>query len=174
VSVRYYLKSAYQNRGDDVGGQHAIAAALPDLENAWTFVRHPVGWLVSFYAYLSQNRWQWVELPQEIHDIFGFAYTMFWPNFVHAVTTIEPGAVGQVYDLYCVPGVTVYQLEEIDDVFGQPVDHKHKSEDKPLLTLENWQMICTAERDTLDRYGYNDVAPFDVKPAQKRKKRVRR
>jgi len=126
------------------------------LVRAWTVVRHPGEWLLSYYAYIESREWHWPERPPEVDDLFRFADGMFWPTWVKAVTNQVPGAVGRVYGLYCVPGVKVYQMEHIDDIFSEPVPVKNVTEIKPVMTLGHWRMICAAEHDTPERYGYDD------------------
>ena len=158
ISIKYYLKSHYRDPGDYTGGgkQHRLPEAADDLTKAFTFVRHPADWLLSFYAYYEFMGWNWPELPEEIADMFRFAEGLFWPMFVKTVTEKKPGIVGDVFDLYCLPGVTVYHLEDIQNIFGEDIGLKNVMEIKPVMTAAHRAMICEAEKDTLLRYGYDN------------------
>jgi len=158
ISIKYYLKSHYRDPGKMThnGRQHRIPVPEDDLTNAFTFVRHPAGWMLSFYSYMDFMNWHWPELPDKIDKMFEFSYGMFWPMWVKAITEKKPGIVGQVFDMYCVPGVRVYHLEDVAKVYGEDVGFKNVTEIKPVMTDAEWKMICESESDTLRRYGYND------------------
>ena len=158
ISIKYYLKSHYRDPGKYTNGgkQHRFPGGEDDLTNAFTFVRHPVSWMVSYFSYMEFMGWQWAELPEEIEDKFRFAEGLFWPMWVKAITEKEPGIVGWMYDLYCVPGVRVYHLEDVIKIYGEDIGLKNVTEIKPVVTDAHRKMICDAEKDTLRRYGYND------------------
>jgi hypothetical protein len=154
IAMRYYLKNKFR-AGTDFGNRHT----MPDpehMDNPWTIVRHPAEWLLSYYSYIESHEWHWPERPPVIDDIFRDYDGMFWPMWVKSVTEQMPGVVGRVYGMYTLPGVKVYRMEEIDSIFGEEISEKNITEIKPVMTLDHWQMICKAERETLDRYGYDD------------------
>jgi len=156
VSLRYFLRTHFHDAGREIGNQHTPPAPHHDLKDAWTVVRHPAEWLLSYFAYIEPREWYWPECPRELQDLFSFADGMFWPLWVKAICERAPGAVGRMYDLYCWQGVKVYKLEEIDQIFDMPVGLKNVTEIKPVISLAQWQMICKAEADTLARFGYDD------------------
>lgn len=163
ISMRYFLKAHFHDAGIDYGKQHELPQPGDNLENAFTIVRHPADWLLSYYAYMESHDWRWPECPKEIRDLFAFADGMFWPLWVQAVSAQAPGAVGRVYGLYCLPGVKVYKLEEIDDIFGMEVGIKNVTEIAPVMRLSHWQRLCEAERETRARYGYGDQPGANVR-----------
>ena len=153
--MRKYLATKYKIEDLRLGHMHD----LPDeIHNAWTIIRHPASWLPSYFAYLSENNWRWEDRTDAMFDLLGFADGLFWPAFVEAVCS-RPGVIGQVYDSFCVEGVKVYKLEHIDEIFNEPIPRLHPTENKPLFTLAQWEMICESEADTLERYGYDDTPP---------------
>ena len=158
TSIKYYLKSRYRDGGDYTGGglQHRPPGPDDDLTNAFTFVRHPADWLLSYFAYIEANNWHWVECPKDIEEMFRFAEGMFWPTWIRAICSQAPGIVGRVYDLYCVPGVKVYHLEDANEIYGEEIGIKNVTEIKPVMTQAEWDLICEAEKDTLERYGYSN------------------
>ena len=152
LSMRSYLEKTYRTGGHEEKGMHDLPSVI---KNAFTIVRHPADWLLSFYTYYFENSWRWEDLPAYIDDQFSFANGMFFPQYVEAVTSTNPGAVGNVYDHYCQPGVKVYRLEELDERFEGMVNI-HSTGHKPAMTPKLYDMIYIAERDTLERYGYAD------------------
>lgn len=156
VALRKYLKMRYSDNGDEIGGLHEILPNVDGLENPWTVVRHPAHWLLSYFTYCEDNAWIWRDRPTLVGDQFRFADGMFWPSFVAEVCTVNPGAVGKVFDLYCVPGVEVYRLEDINTVMGEHVPVIHTQDIKPVMTDAHWEMICEAEMGTLEKYGYDN------------------
>ena len=158
ISMRYYLRHEHGEYGQEVGTKHDLPNTV---KNAFTIIRHPAHWLRSFYTYYSQHNWRWEELPQYVNYQFSFANTngLSWMQYVTTVTATNPGAVGKVFDYYCVPGVKVYKMEELVDHFPG-INKKHSTHDKPVMTLEDWETICNAELDTLFRYGYTDMPYF--------------
>lgn len=153
VALRSFLRSHYHDPGTEIGNRHTLPQEDHDLTNAWTVVRHPAEWLLSYYAYVADHDWQWDDCPSEISDLFRFAEGMFWPMWVNAVA----GLAGKVYGLYCLPGMKVRRLEEIDKLLGEAIPAKNVTEIKPVMLLEHWKAICEAEHSTLVRYGYDDT-----------------
>ena len=163
ISMRYFLKSQFRDSGREIGNQHTFPQPGDDLSKAFTIVRHPADWLLSYYAYMFDHDWHWAECPKEIHALFRFVEGMFWPWYVRAIANNAPGVIGKVFGLYAVPGVKVYKLEEIDTVFGGPIGLKNPTDIKPVMTLEHWQLLCASERETLERYGYDDTPSANVR-----------
>lgn len=150
VSMRSWLQQHYRTEGHDEIGMHELPH---EITNAFTIIRHPTDWLVSFYTYYQQNGWVWEDLPDFVDAEFEGTKGLFWPQFVRAVVTTNPGAVGRVYDQYCLPGVKVYKLEELYQHF-ENIRKVHDTNNKVYMSPEQRQMICEAERETLERYGY--------------------
>jgi hypothetical protein len=161
--MRYFLRGKFKDDGYEVNGQHD----MPDVidENTWTMVRHPAKWLLSYYAYVYDNQWRWEERPDIIAELYTSADGLFWPQWIDWVCKIRPYSVGQIYDYFCQPKMQVFQLEKIDKIFDERVPYIHVQENKPMMTLEQWYMICEAEKDTLEKYEYDDTPPEHLKPA---------
>ena len=157
MSLRYFLKNHYHMQGVEVGNQHSLPPRDSDLTNGWTVVRHPAEWLLSYYSYCDAREWVWNERPQELRDLTDYAAGMFWPMWVKEVTTRTPGMIGQAFGLYCVPGIKVYRMEEMDSIYGEHIHAKNEQEIKPVMTRVQWDMICETEKDTLERYGYDNT-----------------
>ena len=153
VAMRKHLILKFKVNGEEIGMMHGIP---DDLTGAWTIVRHPANWLLSYYTYLFENRWRWADLPEQIAGWLSFADGLWWPQYVEAVCTEQPGVVGKVFDLYCKPGMQVFQLEKIDLIFDEPIPVIHETDNKPLMTDAHWDMICKAEAETLRKYEYNN------------------
>jgi hypothetical protein len=156
VAIKEFLRKTYGVKGEDVGENHSYLTSVEGAPNPWTAIRHPAEWLLSYFAYYETNGWRWEDLPIEVDKQFKYANGAFWPFFVKMVCERNPGAVGKVFDLYCIDGVTVHHLENINDVMGDYVPVKHTQDIKPVMTDEHWQMICEAEKETLERYGYSN------------------
>ena len=157
--MRYYLWKKFDIKGEEINGEHDLP---DDFTNAWTIVRHPATWILSYYHYLAENQWRWEDRPEFVADLFRYADGLFWPQYVDAICS-QPGVIGKMFDYYCIDGVQLFQLEKIDLIFSEPVPALHAAEHKPLYTLDQWQMICDAEDTTLAEYHYDDVPPEYVR-----------
>ena len=160
ITIREWIYKQYglSPRQEDFIDQHRMP---DDLTDAWTVIRHPVDWIRSFYGYMSNNHWQWDDLPQFIHDIFRPYYGMWFPQFVNSVALEQPNAVMKVYDHYIVDGVRWYRIEEIDDMFrhfgtGLQLFNIHKTDNKPVMTEEMRQTLLWSENLTIKKYGYEN------------------
>jgi len=150
MAMREYLSRTNRQDGYEENGMHALPN---EISNAFTIIRHPADWLVSFYTYYAQNNWLWEDLPEYVDSQFSVAIGRFWPQFIDLLTSKNPGAVSNVFNYYCQPGVKVYKLEELDTHFVG-IQKKHSTTDKPPMTPAQRHLICTAEFATMNKYNY--------------------
>jgi len=115
VSVRNWLLTHHpESLWVEVNGMHG---KTKEPEKAFTVLRHPADWLMSFYAYYRQWDWEWDALPDIVEEQFEFAKGLGWLDFVDSVLDNNPGAVTKVFEYYCEPGVKVFLIEELDHHF---------------------------------------------------------
>ena len=76
-----------------------------------------------------------------------------WNDFVTAVTSQQPGAVGKAFALYTQPGVEVHRLRSAHYTLGLRVQSHITPGKPPLLTAQRTR-IERAEVDMLIKYNY--------------------
>jgi hypothetical protein len=150
MSIRNFLTEEH-GKGVEVGEPHSYFDTGYGLPNPWTAVRHPAEWLYSMYTYTTLHEYDWEDLPKAIRELVYPGIRNDWETYM---TYIQPGVVGSVFSLYCVPGVVVYRLEEINKVFGKRVLNLHRTPGKKPLDKEHRKYIESKEEDALKIYGY--------------------
>jgi hypothetical protein len=135
-----------------------------------TFVRNPVTWYRSYWAYRIERGWRLhFDLDRECrHENFR--------DFIRNVTLKMPGFLTRMFERYTGPDsdpidfigkletladdvvrlLTIRQ-EKFDESALRSTDVRNATSVRPPLTSETIDLICIAEQEMLTRYGYQEV-----------------
>jgi hypothetical protein len=154
----------FGHTGEPSRRMHAIPemGELGDVQ-AFTFVRHPVSWLRSFFChdggragggYLDNRRVR--------HNHFN--------DFALDVARKDPGIVGELFSAYAVPGVAVWHLStiglvdalidaghEFDPAVIEEMEPVGASEIKPAVGPGVFAAVCDAEAPIIEEFGFTAV-----------------
>lgn len=126
---------------------------------SFTFVRHPVSWLCSYWSerFREEGRFRDPRLPGRILD-------QLWSddpgNFLLKVATYAPGYVGKLFDAYTAYAVNVYKLEDgiapvLSRVSGTAVIVPTKNAGRELKIIKRAKLlVISKEQAMLKKYGY--------------------
>lgn len=160
MAVKRALTSAYP-AGQSVGHTHGYTG---DIRNGFATIRHPAWWLRSYWSYRVYFKWvQQTNAPPywpAIMALLSIGDGLDWPDFVSVICNHAPGVVGRVYGLYRHPQIKFLRLE-YDDLIEHldrriELDRVHETPNKPVIEPWQWALICDAESEFIDEYGYTD------------------
>jgi len=126
---------------------------------SFTFVRHPVIWLCSYWSERAKES----RKSKNIHMRIQLLDRLWTPDpslFLTRVAINAPGYVGELFDAYTAYAVNVHRLEDgidhvLSDILGKPVSAPIKNTGwAPKVTERARRLVISSERAALEKYGY--------------------